>query len=272
MSKSKKLKNKAPVIVPDTKASAKAAAPAAAPSTPAPKLPGQILPLFYRSIEILNHATHGTLRYHPVQDYGFAAKANAIPLTATELSDAAPHYPIVFAGSGTHIEPVAVVGHKQGHNPFVDDLGYWRKGSYIPAYVRRFPFNMAQDGAGNVYLAADTMAEAFSDEEQAEPLYVSGKPSDVAKRALQFCLAYSRAQQSTSVLCRAIEEAGILVERVAEVRMPGGTNKIRGFRIVNETALNQLPDEQWLKLRQSGVLPLIYTHLMSMNAWKNILQ
>ncbi len=272
-SKGQKSKQKSNVVAAKTlQTQPSVAKPTAKVSQPAARLPTKILPLFYQSIDILNVATHGHLRYHPVQDFGFASKANSIPLTATELSDAAPHYPIVFAGAGDKLEPVAVVGHKKGINPFVDALGYWRKGSYIPAYVRRFPFNMASDGAGNVYLAADTASEAFSDEEQAEPLYKGGKPTEIAKRALQFCLAYSRAQHVTSSICRAIEDTGVLVERVAEIRMPGGSNKIHGFRVVDEAKLNQLPDESWLKLKRAGVLPLIYTHLLSMKAWKNILE
>jgi hypothetical protein len=103
------------------------------PQTPVPPLP-----LFYQRPEPLRADQHAAYRLVSKPDFKFAAKTNAVPIMASEFVAAARHYPIVFAG--TPVMPAAVLGFEQ-FNLFVDDEGLWQDSrTYIPAYVRRYPF------------------------------------------------------------------------------------------------------------------------------------
>ncbi len=239
-----------------------APAPAVAPS----------LPMLYKRIEFLNAERHGSLRYLDEGDYGFAATTSYIPVTAMEFGDAAAHYPIVFAGAGETLEPVVITGRNKGENQQVGKDGKWRAGSYIPAYLRRYPFILIAGPQADVLsLGADLTSAKLTQAEAGLALYDQGAPSETAKRALQFCLAYQQAAVASGHICRAIEGAGLLIERSAEFTLPQGNSRVTGFKIVDEQAFNSLSDEAFLSLRKSGALPAIYTHLLSMKSWRNLL-
>jgi len=104
------------------------------------------LPLLYRTLVPLVPERHMDLRLNGRRDYSFAAEANAIPLTVDEIPTAMRHYPIVLA-PGRTATPVALVGFEQGKNAFVDKDGAWQEGTYIPAYVRRYPFGLVRESA-----------------------------------------------------------------------------------------------------------------------------
>jgi hypothetical protein len=60
----------------------------------------------------------------------------------SEVVHAVRHYPMVFLpGTGEAPPTLAVlVGLGNGVNRYVDAQGQWRSQTYIPAYVRRYPF------------------------------------------------------------------------------------------------------------------------------------
>ena len=68
-----------------------------------------------------------------------------VPLTVGEFPIAGIYYPIIFAGD--RYQPLAVMGMRQGSNLFVGADGAFEVGAYIPAYIRRYPFVLANDQA-----------------------------------------------------------------------------------------------------------------------------
>ena len=249
-------------------ASPKAKDKDAKPASP----PAPLLPMLYKRVEFLNAESHGKLRYQDQGDFSFAATANYVPLTAMEFGDAAPHTPIVFAGAGEGLEAVAITGRNRGENQQIGSDGKWRAGSYIPAYVRRYPFILISGPQPDLLsLGADLTATSFNQSGTGLAIYDNGAPSETAKRALQFCLAYQQAALATGQICRAMEAAGLLVERSADFTLPQGNSRVSGFKIVDEQAFNTLSDEAFLKLRKAGALPAINMHLLSMKSWRNLL-
>src|SRR5437763_7833859 len=94
--------------------------------------------MFYSRPLPLSVQYHATFKIRPENDFSFAAKANAIPLTVPEFVMAARDYPIIFIGD--ELVPTAAVGLASGENLFIDVKGQWEWGRYVPAYVRRYPF------------------------------------------------------------------------------------------------------------------------------------
>lgn len=229
-------------------------------------------PMFYDSVVPLNVGSHAGLKIAPMKDYSFAKSANSIILAATEFAQAAVHYPIVFSKIGENIQAFAVTGHTAGENLFVGEDKKWRLDTYIPAYVRRYPFLLVQSDNKNLSLGVDEKSSLFS-KSGGEALYEKGEASNIAKHALAFCYNYRQELERTVALLKQINDADILIERSADVSMDGGKKKakITGFSIVDEKKLSELADDKFLELRKSGALNLIYSHLWSMRAWNNLL-
>ena len=122
------------------------------------------LPMFYKSPEALNPTRHGTLSLVIKPDFGFAASAHAIPIMASEMPSAMRSYPIVFVGPQK--APVVITGLRQDENLFVESDGSWSEPHYVPAYVRRYPFVMAEDGqpAGRLTLCIDRDSDRIIDD------------------------------------------------------------------------------------------------------------
>ncbi len=230
------------------------------------------LPLFYQDPQPLHAERHGAMRLRPPKNMSFAGAANSILLLASEFPQAASFYPIVFGGPEADLLPYAVTGHTKGENAFIDADGAWRPNTYIPAYVRRYPFIFVESSGTDTLMLGADFASAMLGEEEGEPLYVDGKPSATTDRALRFCVNYQRELERTKAHVRQIAEAGLLVDRNADVTLPDGKmSKIVGFKTVDEQKLNALDDETFLSLRKTGALVLIFCHLWSTRAWNNIL-
>jgi len=263
---------KTPAKAAGKKAPAKKA-PAKKPATKSTNEASNNFPMFYNSISVMNKDTHGGLRIVPPKSYDFAKAANSIIVMASEFAQAAMHYPIVFGQIGQDTVSFAVTGHIEGSNNFVDSKGKWRAETYIPAYVRRYPFILVQSqDSKQLSLAIDETSDTLV-KRTGEALYENGEPTQTAKNALQFCASYRKEMERTAALMNQISETGILIERTAEVTTAkdGEKQRIVGFSIVDEKALMALDGKKFLELRDSGALNLIYCHLWSMRVWNNLL-
>lgn len=121
------------------------------------------LPLLYTKPVLLRFEKHRRKALRPAKGSGFSAAANAVPLLTTECVQAVRNYPIVFAD--TALAPaLAVLGLKEGQNLSTAIDGFWRAGTYVPAYPRRYPFFVTDrhDKVGHL-LAIDPAADRLVD-------------------------------------------------------------------------------------------------------------
>jgi hypothetical protein len=226
-----------------------------------------LLPQFYRDPALLDATAHARLRLAPVGNFRFAAATNSIALGADEFYPAQAHYPIVFTTSAP-ITPLAIVGVGDPRNLFVGADGAWRDGSYVPAYVRRYPFVMVQaPGRDDLILAIDQAAEWLSTE-TGEPLFADGKPASAVQRVLEFCAAFEHQVAVVREFTAALAAHKLLVENRAQLTFGSGVaTSLGGFQVIDEARFNTLPDAVVLEWRRRGWLGLVYAHLMSMHRW-----
>lgn len=230
----------------------------------------QQLPLFYQQPVPVTSERHGSKKLPEPPRYGFAAGTNAIPVNIDEFGPAARHYPILFAVGGDPF-PIVLLGVRSEENLFIDAEGQWESGSYIPAYVRRYPFLfMTESGTDRLILCLDEKAEGLEAPE-GRPFYEGGEAGPVLKEALNFCAAFHRRHQETLQFARALAERDLLLERAAQVTLNNGeTMSLKGFSIINSEKLDQIPNKLFLDWRRKGWLPLIYAHMLSLQSWSNI--
>jgi hypothetical protein len=226
------------------------------------------MPLFYRDPQPLDPTRHGKAGLRTTRSLGFAAKTNSVPIAADEFYTAEANYPIVFT-AGSPVSPVVVVGIANEQNLFVDANGAWRQGAYIPAYVRRYPFLFVRSLDGEQYaLAIDEASEAFDRDRGETALFDGAEPSQATRNALQFCVEFQRQYDAGQAFAAAAEQAGLLIEYRADLRRGDSTMSLTGFRVIDETKFNQLPDQTFLDWRKRGWVALAYAHLMSMRRWE----
>ena len=230
------------------------------------------LPLFFRRIVGVNPATHPTLRLDRSAGYGFAAHAQSVPLGLAEIEVAAQHYPVLFT-SGPEPMPVALLGLREGQNLFVSASGDWLANSYIPAYVRAFPFVFVQDPASESLFVAMEPDAVSLNSGAGVPLFEDARPTPALNEAIAFCTALREAVAAATTLGRALDAAGLLVEEEATINFTsGGAAVVRGFKLVKAERLALLDDDVFLDWRRIGWLAAIYAHLYSAGRWQRLIE
>jgi len=228
------------------------------------------LPLFFKQPAPVTPDRHATATIQPDAGFGFASATNSIPLNAIEFIEAGKFYPIVFTNDEQPM-PVALVG-LESTNYFLSKDGQWDAASYIPAYVRQYPFVFLEasetqqfilcvDEGSPHYSAEGGKGAALFDEEK--------KPTALTQQALQFCTAFYNHFAITKNLCNDLKEHKLLVQNGSQVKLLNGrTINLGGFQLIDEAAFNALDEKVFNDFRQKGWLPFIYLALAATSNWK----
>ena len=251
---------------PNTKTETPEAAAKTPEATPDAARPS--LPLFYSDPHALTVERHGSKAIMTNADYSFAKDTNSVPMTAMEFSQAVRHYPIVFSAAAP-VVPVAVLGLSGARNQFVSgEDGAWRAKTYIPAYVRRYPFILMESPDKLQFtLCIDEAASHYGDE--GNSLFEGDEASEICKKALEFCSTYQGQHSFTLEFTATLEKYGLLVDNQAALTLTTGEKiSLSGFRVIDEEKFTNLPDDVFLEWRKRGWIPLVYCHLLSMSNWQ----
>ena len=214
---------------------------------------------------LLDRARHRRLRVRGGTSFAFARAANALHLAGAEFNEACKEYAIVFTrGADGQVAPVVVLGLRQRENLFVDAEGAW-EARYIPAFVRRYPFVLAQL-PGQALAACIDEAYAGLGEAEGEPLFdAQGQDTPFLRNALEFLAQYQREAVRTQAFCRRLDEAGLLAEMKARADLVDGRSfTVNGLLVVDEKKLLDLPHPTALAMFRSGELHLVSLHLASL--------
>jgi hypothetical protein len=232
--------------------------------------------LFYVSPEPLSKEAHSKLGIKNLENpYAFTARTHLVPLTVTEFGPAALCYPIIFIGPDK--TPVAVMGVNADENLFVDEKGAYAQDAYLPAYVRRYPFVLANDAAAQrMVVCIDTKAPMVSDHPDA-PFFDNGEPSAFTKGAIDFCNNFEQEAQRTLSFVNLLKELDLFEEKTATYTPPVGPDGQQGqpqtiatYQGVSETKLNALPADKLKELATNGALSQIWAHLISLFGWDRL--
>ncbi|MBY6191754.1 SapC family protein [Microbulbifer agarilyticus] len=223
--------------------------------------------LFYRKPVALNRENHRNLKFTPANKFLFSREINSVPLTGIEFFEASRDLPIFFSHneSGQYF-PLALLSLRNNQHALVDDDGSWQ-GSYVPAFIRRYPFAMTD----NQTVCFDEGCEQFS-EEAGEPLFdEQGENSETLNNVLQFLTNFDKSYKATQEFTAALAEHKLF--KAFDMQVMAGDGKpvrLEGLHVVDEAKLLEVEPEQVQSWFKSGQLAWIYAHLHSLGALRQL--
>lgn len=237
--------------------------------------PQNSLPLFYNDLMPLNTRDHAKWKSKTFEKADFFTSQHAIPLTVDEFSDAQRSLPIVFT-SGDNALPIALMGLNEGVNVFVGEDGKLTENVYVPAYVRRYPFMLArlQPNSEELSLCFDPSAGVVGDFKEGNELFTGdGKPTEYTTEILSFCENFEQSGHRTRSFMDEIAKADLLMDGEIAITHNDNPDKpfvYRGFKMIDENKLRELPAETVGEWNKNGLLALIHAHLFSLSLMRGI--
>ncbi|PKM30313.1 MAG: SapC family protein [Gammaproteobacteria bacterium HGW-Gammaproteobacteria-11] len=221
--------------------------------------------LLYKEIKALNRDQHKSLKLKTTGDCQFAADTHIVPLAGLEFFQAARSYPVVFIGEGETVSPIALLGLREGLNSFISDEGQWRNNTYVPAFIRRYPFVLAQGEDEQFTVCFDEAYAGWNESEGRELFSEQGENSDYLNEMITFLQNFTAEMQRTRNFVAQLQALKLLAPRTLKLtHVSGESFMLKDFQAVDEEAFLKLGDEDVLALHKAGFLGWIYAHLMSL--------
>jgi hypothetical protein len=247
---------------------------------PSAAISGQVM--LYRQPELLSRELHSKLGVNPPPNrFSFAAHAHICPITVPEFGPASQNYPIIFVGDDK--QPVAVLGLSEGQNLFATPEAGFEIDAYIPAFIRRYPFVLAQPeqpeaGEERLLVGIDRAFEYVTENAEFPFFDAAGEPTEYTQRCIQFCNDFEAHVRMTRSFVDLLKSLDLLDTRSATYtpQNPDGSaggppQTVAEFFAVSEEKLKALPADKLAELRDNGALQQIYAHLNSLFSWDRLI-
>jgi hypothetical protein len=223
--------------------------------------------IFYDTPIALNRDRHRNLKLdRQTSRYDFARFTNSVLLAATELPEASKDYPVVFVGKdGGDYTLAALVGLRDRENLFIEESGDWLRGRYLPAFVRRYPFVLAEgEGDTNLTVCIDESFPGLT-EVNGEALFDGeGKETALLSGSVEFLRLFHAEMNRTRAFATRLAALGLLQPKTIRVQRDRKQEVLDGFFVIDEQKLRALADSDVLDLHRSGFLAWAYAHLHSL--------
>lgn len=235
--------------------------------------------LFYEHPVPLNRNEHKDLRLRGVGNLKFAMNTHSVPLTGSEFAIAARDLLIVFAGNAVNdAGPIALLGLRQNENLFIDAEGHWEADTYIPAFVRRYPFVLAEKPANadgtpqteDLTVFLDEKYEGFDRTEGERLFQEDGADTELLTNAVKFLGEFQQNIERTRWFMRLLAEHDLLEPRNVHLQkdakdgeQPRSIN-LNGLFVISEDKVRALDEKTAQQFARDGVFAWIYAHLLSL--------
>lgn len=236
--------------------------------------------IFYEHPVPLNRNEHKDLRLRGTGNVKFAMNTHSVPLTGAEFPLAARDLLIVFGGNAVEeAGPIALLGLRQNENLFIDADGQWEANAYIPAFVRRYPFVLAEKPANadgspqseDLAVFLDDKFEGFGQVDGDRLFNEDGSDGELLTNAVKFLGEFQQNIERTRWFMRQLVAHDLLEPRNVHLEKPGKDGvgprsiNLNGLFVVNEEKVRALDEKTALEFARNGVFGWIYAHLLSLS-------
>jgi hypothetical protein len=234
-------------------------------------------PLFYKNPQPLLKDKHAKAGIAIEDNFAYAKDAKTLPINLPEFAEIAKYYPIVFTSSKNPV-PIAVLGIGET-NLYVDKVGGWEKGKYIPAYARRYPFafTIPSSDPKQLLLCVDESSKRYiakAKKDDARFFDDKGEQTEELKNILKFCEQYHVDNNTTIAFAKKLDDMDLLVERKISISLGAKTPsaELNGFKTLDEQKFAKLDEKTLAELHSQGLLGVLYYHLQSNSNWGNLVE
>ncbi|MCL1094571.1 SapC family protein [Shewanella kaireitica] len=220
------------------------------------------------SIAPLNADKHLNIAIEESKDFRRFAEQHLIPVVFHEFQHLATEFPLVFvknSETGQFI-PVALMGIKNGLNLYCQQQE-WQ------TILRPMGFNNAplslfktDEKSDDVMVCVDESSELVVAKGGHRLFNDDKEQSDYLKARTKALVDIASYSHQTANICQFLASKGLLTPKQLSVKLLKDEQVINidGVYIVDEKQLNSLKNDDFLTLKEKGLLPLIYAHLTSL--------
>ena len=190
-----------------------------------------------------------------------------MPVSGPEFFPCSRDYPVMFVETATGgFLPVALLAitarsHQMGNK--------W-KGVYVPAFIKRYPFALAE---GRDVIMIDEEASHFNGDDGESLFDDSGEPTDVLQEQIQYLDRLDQVHRLTLDYTHALKVKGMLRRSEATVQLTDSEVKLDSFFVVDEKELYEsLTHEEIVDWHLKGWLAWTYAHIHSTGSVTEILK
>lgn len=228
----------------------------------------------YARPEILARDKHAKLKFSPLANFSFARKLTSVPVVGVEFPHVCRRHPIGFLEDpqgGIHAQ--AILSLVENDNGFIDEQGRWL-GTYVPSFIRRYPFILADvpNNPADFAVAFDADSGAFA-EDKGQPLFEeNGEPAELLKNQMEFLRRFHAENHRTVELLKALKTEGLLVPLNLDITRSADKARfgVRGLLMIDEKKLTALPADKAGTYLANGLLALSYMHLISLRNFESL--
>lgn len=217
---------------------------------------------------------HAKLKVVESGDYRRYKKHHLVPIVIQDFFTLAAEFPLVFVKVGKTDEfiPVALMGLREGQNLYCQTEEW--KARVIPVSFGNAPFTIARvdEETDQLIVLLDEESPLLS-EGTGEALFdEKGERSAYLEKRIEALIKVAEQTRNSQELCKRLTEKKLLSTQKVQLQHSPDAPRydIDGIYVVNEIALNELSNEDYLHLRTMGLLPVIYAHLTSLQQLRRV--
>jgi len=220
------------------------------------------------SIASLNYKRHGKFRLRSALEFHQFKSQHLVPVVVQEFHFLANEFPLIFvrhSESGEFV-PVAMMGLNRGQNLYCQSVE-WRP-HVVPMAFAIAPISVTltrvDTGEADVYIDEDSH---LLSESAGELLFDdNGERTSYLERRIDQAVKLAQQTLHTRAVCKFLADRKLLEARPLTLQHTTYSPRyeIEGLFTINQEVIDEFDDDQFLELRRHGLLPMIYSHLTSL--------
>jgi hypothetical protein len=207
----------------------------------------------------------------------FCRSLNAMAVSYSEFTVAGRDYPLVFASvdGEKSFAPVVVLGLRDGQNLYVAANGDWDRTTYVPAFVRRYPFCISKlyvDGEpqGDKVVC---IAKEYLDNGGIALYDAQGHPTTEWAKRERLLQDYEADLDLTAQMCAIFAKLDLFAPFTMQVVQNNAPAlELKGMFRIDEKKFTDLKPTNHKALVAKGMMGKIFAHLHSLENFGRLYQ
>jgi hypothetical protein len=205
----------------------------------------------------------------------FVKHTNSLPISLSEVAEACHDFPLVFVPQrDTNLYVlVAILGMSDKENLFVTDDA-WRAETYVPAYLRRYPFCMTRVTLEGVQQSQRLVCveKDFLSPDGISMFDAPGQQTPQWARFMDFMNSYETDMEATVKFCSTMRDFKLLEPMALNANVNGQNLSLGGMFRISFDRMNTLNSSEIKTLYKNGILGTIYHHISSLSRFQRLFE